>query len=218
MHSSKLNAAETFVALDLDRTLFQTDIFAELVFKAAGATLSNAVVQEIRHNERTHRGQMYDVLGVLEGAGCSPEYIKKSILEEHADTRMLYEGVEEVLQWLDGHVGGWGIVTYGSRIGQGIKLRLAEKELGRTLPALTTNSLRKPQLVATWLVTDIFVPPLELNPERRAYNSVVIIDDKTDNMPQTELGQRGVLIDNTRHDSSAASIPTQLQQLLSVSG
>ncbi len=211
---------ETFVIIDLDRTLLNTDAWVNLVYlqlQKRGITPEQArheldfTMQQtgtsfslLEHIERT-RGKvllndvMNDILLIAQNGELDPD-------------ELLYAGTAQLLNVLEARNVPFAILTYGNELDQTFKLDIVRALLGRNsdqLHGVVTDEPKK----AAWIVrswTDVTtqrgvgIPISIAKIEGLRASCIVILDDKKQNLEPSADFIKGILVDNSQQDSGGA--------------
>jgi len=171
-----------FIALDLDRTLFNTATYADTYIDLVAQSNPDLA-------DRTRKAQI-----AAESVGES-FYVRRYISQNASDelvhnlddkivaacegTDLLNPGASELLAYLDQRGYNYGILTYGERTSQELKLRAGHLE---SIPLLVTSNPSKGLLIAGWRDqdSDEFMVPGELTGLGRAalFSGVRLVDDR----------------------------------------
>ena len=170
---------ETFYVLDLDRTLFDTAKATRLmqsVLTEHDPQLAALLEQRYQESSRAKESFLvYDfIVDAVGEAGMKK--IQAAYAEAAQDESLLLPGVEELLEFISSQRDvGVGVLTYGSREGQEMKLR-SVVELGE-LPYSVTPEPHKGRQIAAWRSeAGMYHIPDELG--KGATRSIVLVDDK----------------------------------------
>lgn len=174
-------ADETFVILDFDRTLGDTEqLFA--AFMAILAEHSELDQPALRRaaTESSQRGESFDgaawVREQLEMTGQASVWraLKQAFAVRTAQTDYLLPGAWELLAYLRDARVGHGILTYGGREWQEMKLAAAGLS---ELPTIITDDTAKGTQLRRWQQSDgTYVLPPEFGQTIR--QQLVLVDDK----------------------------------------
>lgn len=166
----------TFYLIDFDFTLFKThsgsSIFIEELAKAHP---DEALEIERRVAESLVTGISFairdatvELIGEQETRVIEAQYIERARSE-----RLLFDGAHEVMNYIETHDARFGILTYGSVLGQTMKIHAAQLA---DVPFMITDRKKKGELIAEWWRDDQFVIP-ELLGGGNA-DEIVLVDDR----------------------------------------
>ena len=176
-----LPSKHTFYVLDLDRCLANTDkLFALFEYAVLQEeVLGKEVLDDLREAMERTRGS-FDVLTHLrEYLASSGQQemlllIKDTFLKASRDYDFFEPGARELLQFLSDSALPFGILTYGGKIWQQMKLQAMGLD---TTPHIITDIQAKGKIIAGWRQPDgEFVIPEELG--GGIFETVVLVDDK----------------------------------------
>jgi hypothetical protein len=175
----KDNSFSTFYLLDLDRTLFDTAKATEImrgVVALHDTALAAALEQRFEEYERL--GESFSMRDfIVENVGEDEmQKIETKYIERARSQDILMPGTKELLEYLRSKQGvGMGILTYGSPLGQAMKIRAA---VGlEEIPFLITAETYKGAQIASWRGSDeVYHLPDELGGGTTP--SIVFVDDK----------------------------------------
>ncbi len=201
-HAHHREYEDTLVVIDVDRTLFETNLFSEAVFTILdrqGMKEDARVLGEIvEHNT----GNTFDLMREVEKLGMYPS--ADDLVVAVNGRPFLYVGVDELLNVLGKSGIATMILTYGGLSGQRLKLEIISRELeskGLSLPpSIITQESRKAEWIDTaWERAEngrFIVPEGVPGLSGRSFSRIVILDDKTSNLETSNDGIEGVKIDN----------------------
>jgi hypothetical protein len=172
---------KTFYVLDLDRCLANSDklfaLFEYIVLeeKVLGKEVLSAAREEVEKS-----GGSFDATTHLRDYLASSGQqdmlllIKDKFLKASRDYDFFEPGARALLQFLTDNSYPFGILTYGGRIWQQIKLQAMELE---TMPHIITDVQAKGSIIAGWKQPsgEFLIPP-ELG--GGSFENVVLVDDK----------------------------------------
>lgn len=203
---------DTFAVIDLDRTLLNTDVLAELLYSQLheyGFTPEQVAVELSFIQQQTGKSfPLFDHISKTHGSELLENILEKTLLlaedgDLDADT-LLCKGAAQLLELLERKDVPHAILTYGNELDQAFKLSLVRKLLRKTeqeLPAAITDEPRKAAwIAATWDDIDqgaIAIPgPIAAIDGLRAH-TIIIIDDKLSNLESDSKSVKGILVNNT---------------------
>jgi hypothetical protein len=144
-----------FHALDLDRTLFDTSKLVQTLFEALRLE-DVQLSEELLHVNQEHEGAgtsffIFEYLEEKLGDDGLKNLIK-SIQDAASPQEFLLPGAQERIAFSTSRPGwGVGIITYGEKTSQTIKLKIGGLD---HLPALITDSPQKGALISSWQQED----------------------------------------------------------------
>jgi len=185
---------QLLVALDVDRTLFDTSRFVELLYdRLLDHGVEKPIIDAMRDKELSSRGSSFDVVSSLATQKVLPAVEE---LYPYA-TELLHEGVFELIGSLVHAKIPFVLLTYGSVVAQSYKISLIEHALGRSLPFHITIEPNK----AAWLEriesSGSFAIALDTMDRTIMARSVVLVDDKVSNLQTSHPRIHPILVDNT---------------------
>lgn len=138
-------ALDLVVVIDLDRTIFDTTRFVEILYIEAMELPDHHAkdLRDLQKREQRARGQSFDIVGELTAIKMMPS---RETLISYAD-QLLYPGVQELFKYLEAQGTACIVLTYGGKEAQLMKLRILEHALGRTVSFHITQEKDK----AAWL-------------------------------------------------------------------
>lgn len=218
---------DTFVVLDLDRTLMHT-----------GALTDHLCMQLLHHGvsidqvrkdiDFVHRsdGLSFSTLDYIQ-AQYGPEKYASVMHEIEARVKggeltdtLLCDGTLELLAALESRDIPFAVLTYGERVNQEFKLTLLREMVHRTgkqLHATVTSERNK----ASWIASsewkqegkDGFAVPAFIYPQAELHaHYVAVIDDKPANLESESDEVVGILVDNTK--GSGALTTAEVAQMV----
>lgn len=222
---------DTFVVIDLDRTLLVSDALTELLYSQLtryGVTM--AQINEDFSYVKRHAGKSFSQGNYLRSKYGDDLY-RQAVIEtenqivsgESAET-LLYDGAIQLLRELDHHEIPYTILTYGEKENQELKLRLLRlllAEQNTTLHAVVTSEPEKAKWIeTTWQHTEqgFSVPSTIYKAETLVARSVVIIDDKPANLTSDSSEIIGILVDNTAQEGSKGLLLTAIAEYVAKGG
>lgn len=195
--------AATFVVLDLDRTLFDTNKFSYATMQILQQRgVASEKLAAIKATELSQRGNTFDLIAAI-------RQLEETISIDdfkHEASEYVYPGVVELLQQLAEHDVPYTILTYGGEESQRLKLAILETVLGQAAPAVVTNERNKSAWISHHAVLEeggagkepYLVLPAELTEGYGVVEAgrVVVLDDKPENFVTENPLISGLLIDN----------------------
>jgi FMN phosphatase YigB (HAD superfamily) len=207
---------KTFYVLDFDRCLANTDkLFAlfEYAVLQEGA-LGKEVLDDARAAMERTKGS-FDVLAHLKEYLASSGQqdmlllIKDTFLKASQDYDFFEPGARDLLQFLRDSSLPFGILTYGGRVWQQMKLQATGLE---ATPHIITDIQTKGKIIAEWKQpSGTFLVPAELGGGE--FENVVLVDDKFvsfEGLPERAFGIH-VLTKNAAYSSD--TLPVHLTQV-----
>jgi hypothetical protein len=200
----------TYYILDLDRTLFNTEKSMEVmrgVVAMHDPDLASRLAQQFE--EYTQLGESFSVRDfIIENVGeekmqtIEPEYHEKGLGQD-----LLNEGARELLSYIRAkNDTQLGILTYGSPLGQAMKINAAAGLEG--LPFMVTSETFKGSLIATWRQDDdAYHLPEELG--GFVTKDIIFVDDKPFSFKGLPVDIVGYLVDSG-YDAGIQNIPTNV--------
>lgn len=183
---------KVFHILDLDRTLLNTSKLAhhlkEIVAEHDLALSIDIDSQIAKHFNNKTSFFIFDYISKKVGDGRFKEYLDELHRKAPAH-ELLLPGAQERIAFAKSRPGwGMGIMTYGSRRDQMIKLKLLGLQMERLL---ITNHPQKGEIIATWLQLDgRFKLPIEFG--GHIVDIITLDDDKYiafNHLPKGVYGQ-----------------------------
>ncbi len=179
MKTSAVSSSE-FWLLDLDRTLFDTDRAAGLLYQLADE-LSIMTVTELAARQRQSEvdGQSFDPMStIVEQAGQDGwSQLTTQFEQQAASEDFLLPGAEDLIKYLTERHRPHAILTYGNPKWQEIKLATT----GLNVPYLVVTSPYKSVVVREWQNDDgTFQIPSAIRPsiDQSTARRIVLVDDK----------------------------------------
>lgn len=214
--------ADTFYILDFDRCIGNTDklfdAFERTVVDHTGLTAWS--LRNVRH-EVEAVGDSFDtatyVRAQLHLANEEQKWraLERDFVSSSEKETMLTPGAQELLDWLNSNNLPYGILTYGEKIWQKLKIQAAGL---KEVPQLITTNKHKGSVIQEWQRTDgVFKLPDELG--GGLYRSLVLIDDKAvsfDNFPPLPSTGYWVLPRGHVLPSQAGEVPGNVTRLASL--
>lgn len=217
-HETEPRHVETFAVIDLDRTLLDTSTlvdmlllqlhdhgydarqvsgFIDFIHSRTGSSLSLREFFEssIEDGEVLYGTVKQELLQLAEGGELTDE--------------LLYAGAAELLDTLDETDVPFAILTYGDVADQDFKLSLlrmlTSRQIGELHATITTEREKARWISHTWSQDGLLHVPDDIYGHAPIVaDSVVVLDDKPQNLHSESSAVRGILIDN--HHQSAGSI------------
>ena len=206
----------TFYVLDLDRTLLDTIKATELmrgVIALHDAELAARLEQ--RFEDYSASGESFSMRDFIAENVNEDEMIRieAKYKEVAVDWELLNPGAKELLEYLsDKESAGFGILTYGSELGQKMKIE-AVAELG-AVPYLVTAETYKGAQIATWRENDgLYHLPEELG--GGTAKKIVFVDDKPFSFKGLPIDCRGYLVHSV-YDAGIEKLPHVVSQVNSL--
>lgn len=205
---------DTFYLVDLDRTLLDT------------ATAADVMIDLIHDHSPEMATYIHDKLNELLGFGVSysirdaiaekggeemARAIDEAFIEYGRIHNLKYEGADALLEFAaQSDKSGVGILTYGSPVGQQVKLRAAGFE---SIPTLVTDQKYKGKLLSEWQSNGLYKLPEEYGSV--AVKEIVFVDDKVlsfDGVPEAVVGywltQEVSLLDAVEYPENVTPVST----------
>ena len=233
-----VHEVHSFVVLDLDRTLLDTDELnrrmCERVVAAAGVDMRPEDGDPFSYI-KGQKGKSFSVFGYFKArfGGEAVEDVMQyflAVTDLGAEADLVYPSVVELLEELERQDIPHGILTYGDVENQTFKLALFHKLVGKhheEIVALVTDERFKAQWIeANWKqdLTDKigkegFVVHRDLFPSHvlRAQN-IVVVDDKRENTQAEEPRIVEFVVNNGQKDAEAQEQPIARLYTLVASG
>lgn len=190
-----------FYALDLDKTLIDTDKLYDVLDIALER--HTAINLDDLRKERTAiemYGESFDTIGRIQQlltetrSSVSWQEIQQSFVAEAQKNEVLEPYAAELLKILDDRNLAYGIITFGHETWQHTKMKAAGLV---NVPRIVTEIKEKGQILTSWKQTDgSFIIPPAMSHDRIPLhvNSVVFLDDKAISFKDIPEGVRGVCI------------------------
>lgn len=203
---------KTFYVLDFDRCLANTDkLFALFEYAVLQeGILGKEVLSDIRA-EMEKTKESFDVLTHLREYLASSGrqdmllLIKDTFLKASRDYDFFEPGARDLLQFLRDNSLPFGILTYGGRVWQQMKLQATGLE---SAPHIITDIQTKGKIIAGWKQPGgEFLVPSELG--GGVFENVVLVDDKFvsfEGLPEGAFGIH-VLAKNPSYSGDTAPVP-----------
>jgi hypothetical protein len=219
---------DTFVVLDLDRTLLLSDNLTAVlckamhqhgvsleeieqvnahIFKQMGTNFSGTAYIKERYGEQMLADVMADTMAAAEAGE----------LEEI----LLPSGTRELLDLLDETTVPFGVLTFGEEKNQQFKIDLLRAMINRPedrLPATVTSEPSKSHWMHdTWEQEDgsFMIPVSFTNSQAVVAQQLVTLDDKMVNLLSYDENVRGILINNNENAPRGISIAKLVEALRS---
>jgi hypothetical protein len=228
-HELEPRSVDEYVAIDMDRTLLDTDAVIELLcmlMTQHGATQSEMEKEiadiysqtgtslQLLEYLREHHPEKIDV--VIEEA--------LALAEDGAIKHLIFDGTAELFEELDKKQVPFGIMTYGNEEDQQFKLSLLRKIINRdakSLPSIITQESYKALAITKWqkdVATEDFIIPVEFGHDTPIHTKrIIILDDKKDNLVSPENERvLGVLVDNRDPTQSLQAFVATLKETDSI--
>jgi FMN phosphatase YigB (HAD superfamily) len=201
------NHNQTYYILDLDRTLLNTDKAAELMRHAVSwhnSDLAGELAQRIE--DYTLLGESFSMRDfIVERIGEDGIVeIEAKYKELSAAADVLNPGAQLLLDYLQDkpHV-GVGILTFGSPLGQAMKIHAAGLAM---LPFLVTGETFKGEQISSWRREDgLYQLPSELG--GGTTNHIVFVDDKPFSFKGLAADCRGYWV-KSLYDAGKEKLPS----------
>lgn len=194
----------TLTVIDVDRTLFKTDLFSEAMFTILSRHEVPQADTELLEKAVAHNtGNTFDLMREVETLGIHPT--ADDVMKAVDGRPFLYDGVENLLGPLHKLGAATMILTYGGSNGQRLKLEIIGRELKAKdiglPPSIITQESRKAEWIDTaWKRADdgrFIVPEGVLGLSERAFSRIIILDDKMSNLETSNDDIEGIKIDNS---------------------
>lgn len=203
----------TFYALDLDRTLLDTIKATEMmrgVIALHDAELAARLEQ--RFEDYSISGESFSMRDFIAENVNDDEMIRieAKYKEVASGWDLLNPGAVELLEYVRSKDGvGFGILTYGSELGQRMKLQAVAAL--REVPFLVTPETYKGAQIATWREDDdLYHLPEELGGGTAA--NIVLVDDKPFSFKGLPIDCRGYLVKSV-YDAGIEKLPLVVVQV-----
>ncbi len=213
-HGMEPRVVETFVVLDLDRTLLDTDNLIGLLYdqlRTKGLDSSQLLQdQEFIHDQTGKSFSLLEHLTYRYGQQLIDEAMLEVLqLAERGEIPkeiLFCPGAEELLNYLDDNAIPHAVLTYGEQTFQRFKMSVVRSVLGKTensLPATITSESKKAEWIShTWegdgTGERFHVPTSISGGEQIQTSNVVIIDDKLGNITSENEHVNGILVHNAQ--------------------
>lgn len=207
----KDNNPATYYILDLDRTLFNTEKSVEIMQGVVALHDSElAALLEKRFEEYTLLGESFSIREfIVESVG---EAEMRKIEVKYHDLALqhdlLHDGAKELLAFIRSRQNAQlGILTYGSQLGQEMKIRAATGL--EDIPFLVTSETYKGALMASWRQDDdLYHLPEELG--GYTAKTIVFVDDKPFSFKGLPIDCVGYLV-KTMYDAGLEKLPLNVE-------
>lgn len=181
--SEKLNLSDTYVILDLDRTMLDTELANVLyqnVVREYDADLADQLIMAKDEAERD--GMSFDLHQYI-GRFVSPEERERfdeRFVEIAQTAPLLAPGGEDLLEWLQEREVAHGVLTYGNYTWQKLKLRASGLD---RLPHMVTPDSHKAHVLRAWQAAsgEFHLPPEMVRHDlgaRAIFKAIFLADDK----------------------------------------
>lgn len=206
-----MNTVSTFYVLDLDRTLFDTPKATELM-RGVLALHNTALAAQLeqKFEEYSLSGESFSMRDFIAENVSEDEMnqIEAKYKEVGREWDLLTPGARELLAYLRQTDGvAFGILTYGSVLGQNMKIAAVE-ELG-DVPFLVTLETYKGSLIASWRENDgLYHVPEELGGV--SARNIVFVDDKPFSFKGIPIDCKGYLVKSV-FDAGIEKLPHNVQ-------
>lgn len=198
----------TFYVLDLDRCLADTDklfmLLEKIIYQKTAITESTL---KAARTETEQTGGSFDVISYLEEYFSLASQLEKvaelegQFVEEGKKQDLFEPGARDLLAFLSDSSLPFGILTFGGKIWQRMKLQAMGLDV---TPYIITDTKAKGKIIASWKQADgVFVIPPELYKGEKDFNTILLIDDKFlsfEGLPEGAYGIH-VLAKNLQVDS-----------------
>jgi hypothetical protein len=206
------NNISTFYILDLDRTILDTIKTTETmegVVAMHDADLSASLTQKFE--ESSSLGESFSMRDYIVETVGEEEMQKIQVkFDGIASTQdLLMPGAKDLMDYITSLPNTkFGIMTYGSELGQKMKIEAAG--LGE-IPALITSETYKGALIATWRQDDDMY---HLPPELGGFvaKEIIFVDDKPFSFKGLPIDCRGYLVKSI-FDAGIEKLPSYVQQV-----
>ncbi|MBC7459335.1 hypothetical protein H7200_01310 [Candidatus Saccharibacteria bacterium] len=201
---------QTYYILDLDRTILNTDKAADLMRNAVSwhnTDLASELAQRIE--DYTLLGESFSIRDfIVERIGEDGiAEIETKYNELSAAVDVLNPGAQSLLDYLQTKPdAGVGILTFGSPLGQAMKIHAAGLDV---LPFLVTGETFKGQQISSWRRDDgLYQLPPELG--GGTTNQIVFVDDKPFSFKGLAADCRGYWV-KSLYDAGNEKLPSYVQ-------
>ena len=205
----------TYYLLDLDRTIFDTvkaTVLMEGVVALHNTTLAAALTSKFE--ETNALGESFSVRDfIVESVGEEEAFkIEEKYKRAAAHQDLLMPGAKELMEYIGSLENtGVGIMTYGSLLGQTMKIQAAG--LGE-VPFLVTQETFKGAEIASWRQPDGYYHlPAELG--NVVARNIVFIDDKPFSFKGLPIDCRGYLV-KSLYDAGIEKLPLSIVPVTSL--
>jgi len=198
----------TFYVLDLDRTLFDTIKATELMRGIIALHDTELAARlEQRFEEFSISGESFSMRDFIAESVNDEEMvqIETKYKQIALDWNLLNPGASELVEYLRSQPDvGFGILTYGSELGQ--KMKIEAVPLLKDIPFLVTPETYKGAQLASWRQDDdLYHLPDELG--RGVTKQLVLVDDKPFSFKGLPIDCRGYLVKSV-FDAGIEKIPS----------
>lgn len=232
MHEKEPRIVETFVVLDLDRTLFPTDDFVDLIYdelmKQGVPADKTGEDKSFVYSQTGTSFSLFDHMAQEFGEArmnAVMQSIEQLVKDGTVTAEMLLcKGTKELLEYLDQHQIPHAILTFGEQGLQDFKIKLTRLLLNKTgeeLPATVTSLHKKAAWIAdAWEQDDdskgLHVPASITGGELIHAKNVVVIDDKVSNLVSDSEQVKGILVNNSSNRPVGSLSTEDLAEYLDV--
>jgi len=210
-----MKIVDTFYAIDFDRTLGDVNANFDLLanYLHEHGVMDKDELMAHRKAEEA-RGESFSVLGYLRRHHSDTlDYEKfargyQIVAAEHPGS-LLIPGALEFLQWLEESGRAYGVVSYGNRDWQTLKIEASGLA---AIPRIIVDTPRKSELFQSWQQPDgTFHLPRQLarGGSEIAAKTLVLIDDKLSAFDAMPPGERGYWL---RTWSQQKDVPAMLPE------
>lgn len=214
--------SDTFYVVDFDRTLVDSDILLERFIAVVAKHTDVSTEGIVQAGQRAQQqGESFDAARyvratlALQGHDEHWRELSDRFAEESSAGDMMLPGAARLLEALGGQKCRYGILTYGSPLWQGLKIRASGLH---EVPRIITTHKEKGRTIAAWRLNgDEFALPPEFG--GGVVQSIVLIDDKAvsfDGFPGAPSHGFHVVSSELGLPAQRGSVPGNVQRLTSL--
>lgn len=219
---------KTFYALDLDRTLIDTERLYEVLDIVLGrdTAINLDQLREERMAIETY-GESFNTIHRIKQllvethSDVNWQHIQRAFIAEARQANMLEPYAAELLTTLDGKSLPYGIITFGYEAWQLTKMEAAGL---MNVPRVVTRVKEKGRLLTNWKNTDgSFTIPSVMMCDLKpcAVESIVFLDDKAVSFTDMPIDVRGVFVLSPTREllpSQRGTVPASVATVIGLDG
>ncbi|HCR55865.1 TPA: hypothetical protein DIV49_02735 [Candidatus Saccharibacteria bacterium] len=218
-HEREPREVETFVALDLDRTLLNSDVLGDVQCDIlADFGIGQDEIDAHKAHIAANKGNSFPVVNYLtdtygaELVTSLQERLLARASEPAIRAALLFEGVIELLGALESKDVPYGVLTFGEQENQSFKLRLFElltDREGKILSEITSENNKSDYIHHQWQNTSgvgsgTFAIPEHFTHDRPiTAHHVILLDDKGSHLDTEHSDIGGMLVGNLPDEAGA---------------
>lgn len=214
-----------FVVLDLDRTLFRSDLFfADCIDVLIALNLldvrnANTIKQQVKAT----KGQDTDWVKIIESITKHPNDTLMHKLYENFSSKndnslYFYDGAIDLLTWLKENNVHYIIMTKGGIVTQQLKLEIVQQTIEGNIVSLITSAASKAQYIADRLNaiegSECVLLPKEFEYPNMKVEKIYVVDDKPQHLVSSSPIITGIHINNSSTPITGAVRISEVSELL----